>query len=181
MTGDLQNKLSGKGLRIAIVVSRFNERITLRLLRGAEYALSKHAVLQNDITVTWVPGSFEIPIVAKKMAVSKKYDSVICLGSIIRGETDHYDHISREAARGISDAGLSTGIPVIFGVLTTDTVEQAENRSGGEEGLHVNMQRVQSKCKSPMDTKNPNHGNIGYDSAVTAIHMSNLMRHIGNS
>ena len=152
MSEELQGSLQGQGLRIGIVVSRFNEFITSELLEGAKAALARHGVNDDDVTVARVPGSFEIPLVARTMAESGRYDAVVCLGAVIRGETDHYEHVAGEAAKGIGKVSQSTGRPVIFGVLTTDTVEQAINRAGGKQG------------------------NIGYNAGVSAIEMANLMR-----
>ena len=138
MSTDLQGGLQGQGLKIGIVVARFNGFVTSRLLEGARSALIQHGVLDDSMTVASVPGSFEIPLVAKKMAESARYDAVVCLGAVIRGETDHYEYIAGEAAKGISQAGLDAGVPVIFGVLTTDTVEQAIDRAGGRSfRLHL--------------------------------------------
>ena len=152
MVGELQGSIEGDGLKIGIVVARFNEFITSKLLEGAKAALKQHGVREEDVTIAWVPGSFEIPLVAKKMAASGRYGAVVCLGAVIRGETGHYDHVAGEAAKGVANASDSTGIPVMFGVLTTDTVEQAINRSGGKQG------------------------NNGYSAAVAAIEMANLAR-----
>ena len=152
MSTDLQGDLQGQGLRIGVVVARFNEFITSRLLEGAKAALARHGVRDDDIAVAWVPGSFEIPLAASKMAESDRYNAVVCLGAVIKGETDHYGHVAGEAAKGIASVTLSTGKPVVFGVLTTDTMEQAINRAGGKLG------------------------NSGYDAAVTAIEMANLVR-----
>ncbi|HAC17655.1 MAG TPA: 6,7-dimethyl-8-ribityllumazine synthase, partial [Dehalococcoidia bacterium] len=135
-----------------IVVARFNESITSRLLQGAKSALVEHGTRAEDVTVAWVPGSFEIPLIAKKMAQSGRYDAVVGLGAVIRGETDHYQYVAGEAAKGIANASVMTGKPVVFGVLTTDTVEQAINRAGGKQG------------------------NSGYSAAVAAIEMANLLR-----
>ena len=154
MTREIQGSLSGDGLRVGIVWATFNDFITSRLLDGAKAALSRHGVRDEDVSVASVPGSFEIPLVAKKMAESGQYDAVICLGAVIKGETDHYHHVAGEAAKGISGASLATGVPVIFGVLTTDTVEQAINRSGGKQG------------------------NTGYNAGVAAVEMSNLVREL---
>ena len=134
MTRELHGNLDGSGLRVGIVVATFNDFITSRLLEGAKSALSAHGVRDDDVTVASVPGSFEIPLVAKKMAESERYDAVICLGAVIRGETGHYEHVAGEAAKGIANVSVSTGVPVIFGVLTTDTLEQAINRAGGKSG-----------------------------------------------
>jgi 6,7-dimethyl-8-ribityllumazine synthase len=152
MTRELRGGLDGGGLRMGIVVAAFNDFITSRLLDGAKSALSAHGVSDDDVTVASVPGSFEIPLVAQKMAASGRFDAVICLGAVIRGETDHYEHVAGEAAKGIANASLSTGVPVAFGVLTTDTLEQAINRAGGKQG------------------------NQGYNAAVAAIEMANLVR-----
>lgn len=152
MTRELRGGLDGGGLRMAIVVATFNDFITSRLLEGAKSALSAHGVSDDDVTVASVPGSFEIPLVAQKMAASGRFDAVICLGAVIRGETDHYEHVAGEAAKGIANASVSTGVPVAFGVLTTDTLDQAINRAGGKQG------------------------NQGYNAAVAAIEMANLVR-----
>ena len=152
MSEELQGSLQGQGLSVGVVVARFNEFVTAKLLEGARSALANHGVGDEDVTIARVPGSFEIPLVAQKMAESGRYDAVICLGAVIRGETDHYEHVAGEAARGIADAARSTGVPVIFGVLTTDTVEQAVDRAGGK------------------------HGNSGYSAGVAAIEMANLNR-----
>ena len=152
MARELQGGIDGAGLRIAIVVASFNDFITARLLDGAQAALARHGVRDDDITIARVPGSFEIPVVAKRLADSAQCDAVICLGAIIRGETDHYEHVAGEAAKGIANAGLASGVPVIFGVLTTDTLEQAINRAGGKQG------------------------NNGYAAGIAAIEMANLMR-----
>lgn len=152
MSVQMQGGTNGEGLRIAIVVANFNDFITARLLDGAKAALARHGVRDDDVTVVSVPGSFELPLVAKKMAESKRYDAVISLGAVIRGETDHYEHVAGEAAKGIANAGLASGVPVIFGVLTTDTLEQAINRAGGKQG------------------------NNGYGAGLAAIEMANLMR-----
>jgi len=157
MTRELRGGLDGAGLRMGIVVATFNDFITSRLLEGAKSALSAHGVVDEDVTVASVPGSFEIPLVAKKMAESGRFDAVICLGAVIRGETDHYEHVSREAARGVANASVSAGIPILFGVLTTDTVEQAMNRAGGKQG------------------------NQGYSAAVAAIEMANLVHAMDNA
>ena len=152
MSVELQGGMSGEGLRVGIVVATFNEFITSKLLDGAQAALARHGVRDDDVSVASVPGSFELPLVAKKLAESGQHDAVICLGAVIRGETDHYEHVAGEAAKGIANAGLSSGVPVIFGVLTTDTLEQAINRAGGKQG------------------------NNGYGAGLAAIEMANLMR-----
>ena len=152
MSVEMQGGANGEGLRIAIVVANFNDFITARLLDGAKAALARNGVRDDDVTVVSVPGSFELPLVAKKLAESKRHDAVISLGAVIRGETDHYEHVAGEAAKGIANAGLSSGVPVIFGVLTTDTLEQAINRAGGKQG------------------------NNGYGAGLAALEMANLMR-----
>jgi 6,7-dimethyl-8-ribityllumazine synthase len=148
----LEGNLVGTGLKIGIVVARFNEFITSKLLSGALDALNRHGVNENDIEVAWVPGAFEIPLIAKKMADSGKYDAIITLGTVIRGATPHFDYVCNEAAKGLSQAALSSGKPVIFGILTTDTIEQAVERAGTKAG------------------------NKGWEAAVSAIEMANLMR-----
>ena len=152
MSVELQGGSNGEGLRIAVVVATFNDFITSKLLEGALAALDRHGVRDGDITVARVPGSFELPLAAKKLAESARHDAVICLGAVIRGETDHYEHVAGEAAKGIANASINSGLPVIFGVLTTDTLEQAINRAGGKQG------------------------NTGYNAALAAIEMANLMR-----
>ena len=152
MTQEVRGDLQGQGLRVGVVVARFNDFITSRLLDGAKAALSSHGVRDEDITIASVPGSFEIPLTAKKLAGSGRFDAVICLGAVIRGETGHYEHVAGEAAKGISAVALETGVPTIFGVLTTDTLEQAINRAGGKQG------------------------NSGYSAGVAAIEMANLLR-----
>ena len=152
MTRDIQGALGGDGLRVGVVVARFNELITSRLLEGAKSGLTRHGVADGDVTIVHVPGSFEIPVAARALAKSGRYDALICLGAVIRGETDHYMHIAGQAAKGISDVSLSTGVPVAFGVLTTDTVAQAMDRSGGSKG------------------------NAGHSAALVAIEMANLLR-----
>lgn len=154
MVREYRGGLSGQGLRIGVVVARFNDFITSKLLEGALSALRQHGVLDDDVTVSWVPGSFEIPLVARTLALSGKVDAVLCLGAVIRGETAHFDHVAGQTASGIARASLESGVPVIFGVLTTDTVEQAINRAGGKAG------------------------NKGYEHAVAAIEMAHLMRQL---
>ncbi|MBB4826013.1 6,7-dimethyl-8-ribityllumazine synthase [Sporosarcina luteola] len=151
MSTTYEGHLIGTGLKIGIVVSRFNEFITGKLLSGAEDALRRHGVQQEDVDVAWVPGAFEIPLVAKQLATSAKYDAVIALGTVIRGSTPHFDYICNEVAKGISAINLSEGIPVIFGVLTTDSIEQAVERAGTKAG------------------------NKGWDAGTSAIEMGNLM------
>ncbi|MFY0757746.1 MULTISPECIES: 6,7-dimethyl-8-ribityllumazine synthase [Bacillaceae] len=147
-----EGNLVGSGLKVAIIVGRFNEFITSKLLSGAVDALKRHGVEDENVELAWVPGAFEIPLVAKKMASSNKYDAVITLGTVIRGSTTHYDYVCNEAAKGVSQASMSTGVPVIFGVLTTESIEQAIERAGTKAG------------------------NKGYEAAVAAIEMANLMR-----
>jgi len=154
MTQTLHGSLDGSKLKIAIAVSRFNDLITKSLLEGALGALSRFGVKDENITVLWVPGAFELPLVAKHVAESKKADAVITLGCVIRGATTHYDYVCSQAATGVNKISLDTGIPVIFGVLTTETLEQALDRSGGKIG------------------------NKGVDAAVAAIEMANLIRSI---
>lgn len=152
MTIEISGDLQGQGLRVGIVVARFNDFITSQLLDGAKAALSRHGVRDEEITVVSVPGAFEIPLVSKKMAESGKHDAVISLGAVIRGETGHYEHVAGEAAKGVANASVSTGVPVIFGILTTETLEQAINRAGGKSG------------------------NNGYSAGVAAVEMANLIR-----
>ncbi|EGQ4354686.1 6,7-dimethyl-8-ribityllumazine synthase [Staphylococcus pseudintermedius] len=147
-----EGQLNGKGLKIGVVVSRFNDLITGRLLDGAQDALRRHQVAEDSIDVAYVPGAFELPIVAKKMAQTGKYDAVVTLGCVIRGATSHYDYVCNEAAKGIAKASDDTGVPVIFGVLTTENIEQAIERAGTKAG------------------------NKGAESAVGAIEMANLLR-----
>ncbi len=130
----IQGNLSGKGIKIALVVSRFNEFISSHLLEGAVDCLSRHEVGEKDITVVRVPGSFEIPLVAKKIATVGKHDAVVCLGAVIRGETPHFDFVASEVSKGVAQAGLESGVPIIFGVLTCDSVEQAVDRAGSKSG-----------------------------------------------
>ena len=150
----LEGKLVAKGIRVGIVAARFNEFITSRLLSGAMDGLIRHDVQEEDIHVAWVPGAFEIPLIASKMAKSGKYDAVICLGAVIRGSTSHYDYVCNEVSKGIAAVGLDCGIPVLFGVLTTENIEQAIERAGTKAG------------------------NKGYDCALSAIEMVNLIREI---
>ena len=151
MTADTrEGELDGSGLSLAIVVSRFNEHVTSRLLAGAREAVQRHGVSHHD--VFWVPGSFELPLAAKHLAQSGRYHAVVCLGAVIRHETDHYEHVAREAAAGIQRAAPDTGVPCVFGVLTTDTEEQALDRAGGK------------------------HGNKGFEAVQFAIQMANLLR-----
>ena len=130
----LEGKLLAQGLKFGIVVSRFNEFITSRLLSGAEDTLVRHGVSEDDITVAWVPGAFEIPLIAKKMAKSGKYDGVICLGAVIRGATSHYDYVCNEVSKGIALVNMETEVPTGFGILTTENIEQAVERAGTKAG-----------------------------------------------
>ena len=134
MPKELKVEMNGQGLRVAVVVARFNEFVTKRLLEGAVETLVRHGVRDDDITLAWVPGSFELPVAAKSFGQSGQFDAVICLGAVIRGETDHYEMVANQAAAGISAAGRETGIPTVFGVLTTENMEQAINRAGGKSG-----------------------------------------------
>ena len=134
MFNEINGTQNGTGLKIGIVIARFNEFITMELLEGALETLTNSGVKESDITVTWVPGAFELPVVAKNLADNTDVNSVICLGAVIKGETDHYDMVAGNAASGLLTTSLSTSKPIIFGVLTTDTLEQAINRSGGKSG-----------------------------------------------
>jgi len=147
-----EGMLSGKGMKFALVVGRFNEIISSRLHEGALDCLRRHDVAESDIDVAWVPGAFEMPLVAQKLAASGKYDAVICLGAVIRGGTPHFDYVAGEAAKGIAKVSLDSGLPVIFGVLTTDTIEQAIERAGAKAG------------------------NKGWSAAATAIEMASLAK-----
>ena len=150
----IEGKLLAEGQKITIVAGRFNEIITNKLLGGAIDAFKRHGGNENDIDIAWVPGSFEIPLIAKKMAESKKYDAVICLGAVIRGATAHFDMVANETTKGIAAASLQTGVPIIFGVLTTDNIEQAVERAGSKAG------------------------NKGFEAATTAIEMVNLIKQL---
>jgi len=146
-----EGKLKGEGLAVAIVVSRFNSRVTERLLDGALDGLRRTGVDEGNIEIWKTPGSFELPLVASKLASSKRYNAVICLGAVIRGDTPHFDFVASEVAKGIAQASLQSGVPVIFGVVTTDTLEQAMERAGGKMG------------------------NRGFDAALSAVELANLM------
>lgn len=152
----LEGYFEGKDLKIALVVSRFNVFITQKLLEGALDVLKRHQVDEENISVAWVPGAFEIPLVAKKLARSGKFDAVICLGAIIRGATPHFEYVAAEASKGIAQVMLETEVPVIFGILTTDTIEQAIERAGTKAG------------------------NKGAEAAYTAIEVVNLLRKVSN-
>jgi 6,7-dimethyl-8-ribityllumazine synthase len=147
-----EGKLIAQGLKFGIIVGRFNEFIGGKLLSGALDALKRHGVDEDSVEIAWVPGAFEIPLAAKKMAKSNKYDGVICLGAVIRGSTPHFDYVSSEVTKGVASVSLETELPVIFGVLTTDTIEQAIERAGTKAG------------------------NKGFEAAVTAIEMANLLK-----
>jgi 6,7-dimethyl-8-ribityllumazine synthase len=148
----IEGHLIGTGLKVAVVVARFNEFITGKLLTGAYDGLKRHGVLEEDVTVIWVPGAYEIPLTAQKVAQQGKYDAVITLGTVIRGATPHFDFVSNEVAKGVAQVGLQTGLPVVFGILTTDTIEQAIERAGTKAG------------------------NKGYDAAITAIELADLYK-----
>ena len=154
MNQHYEGMLLGKGLKFGLVVSRFNEFITEKLLDGAQDALHRHGVAEKDIDIARVPGTFEIPMIAKKMAQTDRYNAVICLGAVIRGGTPHFDYIAAEVTKGIASVGLDTGVPIIYGVITTDTIEQAIERAGTKAG------------------------NKGFEAAVNAIEMANLVKGI---
>jgi len=155
MNKNFEGLLLGKGLKFGLVVSRFNEFITKKLLEGAQDALLRHGVNEGDIEIAWTPGSFEIPLVAKKLAQTKKYNAIICLGAVIRGGTPHFEYVAAEVTKGIAHVSLDTELPVIYGVITADTLEQAIERAGTKEG------------------------NEGFKAAVSAIEMANLLSSIG--
>lgn len=150
----LEGMLNAQGMKFGIVVARFNEFLTSKLLGGALDTLHRHGADEDDITVAWVPGAYELPLVSKKMAESGKYDAIIALGTVIRGSTTHYDYVCNEAAKGIAQASMSTGVPVTFGVVTTENIEQAIERAGTKAG------------------------NKGADGAMTAIEMANLLKQL---
>lgn len=150
----LEGKLTGKGIKVAIVAARFNEFITSKLIGGAEDILKRHEVEENDISLVWVPGAFEIPLAAKKLAASKKYDAIITLGAVIKGSTPHFDYVCAEVSKGVAHVALDSEVPVIFGVLTTNSIEEAIERAGTKAG------------------------NKGADAAMTAIEMVNLLKEI---
>lgn len=145
----------GKGLKVGVVISRFNDFITRKLLDGAQDALLRHGVNEGDIDIAWVPGAFEIPLVAQGLAETKKYDAIICLGAVIRGATPHFEYVAAEVTKGIARVGLESRLPVSFGIVTADTLEQAIERAGTKAG------------------------NRGFDAAVDAIEMANLLKNIG--
>lgn len=150
----IEGHLNGVGLKFAIIISRFNHFITGHLLDGAEDALKRHGVSDEEITVVWVPGAFEIPLVAKKLAKSGKYNGIICLGAVIRGSTPHFDYVAAEVSKGVAAVGLDTEVPVVFGIITTDNIEQAIERAGTKSG------------------------NKGWDAALTALELADLDRKI---
>ena len=154
MPNNLKIDMNGNGLKVAIVSARFNEVVTRQLMLGAVETLDRYGVDDDDISIAWVPGSFELPVVAKAFAESGKYDAIICLGAVIRGETDHYNMVANQSASGIASVGRETGVPTIFGVLTTENMDQAINRSGGKSG------------------------NLGSNSAVAAVETALLIKSI---
>ncbi len=154
MEKQFEGMLLGEGLKFGLVLSRFNEFITKKLLEGAQDGLVRHGVSKSDIDVAWVPGAFEIPLIASKMAATKRYHAVICLGAVVRGATPHFEYIAAEVTKGIAKVNLDTGLPIIYGVITADTLEQAIERSGTKEG------------------------NAGFKAAVSAIEMANLIKGI---
>jgi 6,7-dimethyl-8-ribityllumazine synthase len=149
-----EGMLQGKGLKFAIVIARFNEFITGKLLDGAQDAMKRHGVNDIDVDVAWAPGSFEIPLVAKKLAETKKYDAIICLGAVIRGATPHFEYVASEVSKGFAKVGLDSGIPIAYGIITADNLEQAIERAGTKAG------------------------NRGFDAATNAIEMANLLKNI---
>jgi 6,7-dimethyl-8-ribityllumazine synthase len=146
-----QGGFEARGRRFAVVAARFNEVVVQKLVEGAEACLRKHGVGDDDVDLAWTPGAFEIPLVARRLAETGAYDAVICLGAVIRGDTAHFEHVAGQAAAGIREAGVATGVPVIFGVLATETLEQAVDRAGGK------------------------HGNKGWDAAMAAMEMAGLL------
>ena len=154
MVRTFEGSLSGQGLSLAIVVSRFNRLVTERLLAGAQDALARHGVDQEKVDVAWVPGSMELPLVARRLAERRRYDAIVCLGAVIRGETPHFEYVASQAAAGLSRVALDSGVPTIFGVITANTLEQALERAGGKAG------------------------NKGYDAVVGAIEMATLLEQL---
>ena len=154
MVKKIEGKLDAKGLKISLVVSRFNEFISSKLVEGALDCLRRHGIKEEDLRIVWVPGSFEIPLVAKTLALKKEDDAIIALGAVIRGGTDHYTYVASEVAKGIANASLETGIPIIFGVLTTDSIEQAIERAGTKMG------------------------NKGFEAALSAIELAHVMKSV---
>lgn len=155
MNKQFEGMLLGEGLKFGLVLSRFNDFITKKLLEGAQDALRRHGVNEADIEVAWVPGAFEIPLIASKLAKTKRYHAVVCLGAVVRGATPHFEYIAAEVTKGIAQVSLDTGLPIIYGVITADTLEQAIERAGTKEG------------------------NTGFKAAVSAIEMANLVKSIG--
>jgi 6,7-dimethyl-8-ribityllumazine synthase len=149
-----EGRLGGEGMRVAVAASRFNELVTDRLVAGARDALSRHGVDEASVTLVWAPGAFELPLVAQRLAESGDHDAVVCVGAVIRGSTDHYEHVASQCAAGLTRVALDTGVPVVFGVLTTETTEQALERAGGKLG------------------------NKGFEAAATAIEMADLLRQL---
>ncbi len=149
-----EGRLRGEGIRVAVAASRFNELVTDRLVAGARDGLLRHGVDEGSLTVVWAPGAFELPLVARRLAESGEHDAVVCVGAVIRGATDHYEHVAGQCAAGLGRVALDTGVPVVFGVLTTDTTEAALERAGGKLG------------------------NKGFEAAVTAIEMADLLRQL---
>ena len=149
-----EGNISGKNLKFAVVVARFNEFITSKLLSGALDALKRHETPEENISVAWVPGCFEIPLVAKKLASTGKFDAIICLGAVIRGATTHYDYVCNEVSKGVAQVGFQSGVPTIFGIVTTENIQQAIERAGTKSG------------------------NKGFDAAVSAMEMANLLRNL---
>lgn len=149
-----EGRLRGEGMRIAIAASRFNEVVTDRLVAGARDGLLRHGVDEGSVTLAWAPGAFELPLVARRLAESGDHDAVICVGAVIRGSTDHYEHVAGQCAAGLSRVALDTGVPVVFGVLTTDSTEAAMERAGGKLG------------------------NKGFEAAATALEMADLLRQL---
>lgn len=154
MSKVFQGMLLGEGLKFSVVVSRFNEFVTRKLLDGAQDGLLRHGVKEGDIDIAWVPGAFEIPLITSKLARTNKYDAIICLGAVIRGETPHYEYIATEVTKGIAKIGLETGLPITYGIITADSLEQAIERAGTKAG------------------------NKGFDAAVDAIEMANLLKSV---
>jgi len=148
---EVKGTFEARGRRFAVVASQFNDLVTSKLVEGAVACLRAHGIAEEDLVVVWVPGAFELPLAARRLAASGLYDAVVCLGAVIRGETAHFDYVAGEAARGIADAAAGSGPPVMFGVLTTDTLEQALDRAGGK------------------------HGNKGWDAAMGAMQMASVM------
>ncbi|MBR4153325.1 MAG: 6,7-dimethyl-8-ribityllumazine synthase [Selenomonadaceae bacterium] len=151
-----EGNISGKNLKFGIVVARFNEFITSKLLSGALDALKRHETPEENISVAWVPGCFEIPLIAKKMASTNNFDAIICLGAVIRGATTHYDYVCNEVSKGVAQVGLQSGVPTIFGIVTTENIQQAIERAGTKSG------------------------NKGFDAAVSAMEMANLLKNLDN-